>query len=66
MNLSKTINNLRKMQGLSQAELGKISGVKQATISQVESGKNNVRVSTLQKIAQGLGLEIEIKFNQIK
>lgn len=41
----------RKAAGLSQPELSRLSGVKQATISEVERGLRDPRFSTLVKLA---------------
>ncbi len=46
---------------LSQLQLASIAGMKQPAIARLESGLNNVNVSTLFKVANALGLDIEFK-----
>jgi len=48
----------RKAAGLSQSELAERIGVRQATISKLESGGADVRISTLMEAAAALGLEL--------
>lgn len=54
------IRETRKKQGLTQAELGKISKISQQTISFVEKGYVNISIRTLKKIADALGLKISL------
>ena len=48
----------RKAAGLTQAALAEKSGQRSATISDIESGKTDPRLSTLKALAGALGLEI--------
>ncbi len=48
------IRRLRKEKDLSQEELGEASGVDPKTIIQIEGGKRNSTLKTLQKIANAL------------
>ena len=48
----------RKAAGLTQAALAEKSGQRAATISDIESGKTDPRLSTLQALAKALRLEI--------
>lgn len=63
INRSAVAKNLRVARakfGLSQKELAEKSGVCEATISFVESAKHkSIRMSTLQKLADALGVPIE-------
>lgn len=54
------IREARKKQGWSQAELGEKAGVSRPTIARVE-GNNDVTTATIAKIAQALGLKLELK-----
>lgn len=54
------IREARKKQGWSQAELGEKSGVSRPTIARVEAN-NDVTTATIAKIAQALGLKLELK-----
>tara|TARA_B100001765_G_C19445083_1_gene311901 strand:+ start:75 stop:686 length:612 start_codon:yes stop_codon:yes gene_type:complete len=50
----KNLARIRKTRGFSQAKLAELSGVKQATISRIESGTNNPSLDTADKIAAAL------------
>lgn len=50
----------RLEKGLTQAELAKKIGTKQAAISRLESGTSNPTVSFLQKVAEALGTRLHI------
>lgn len=54
------IRDARKKQGWSQAELGEKSGLSRPTIARVE-GNNDVTTATIAKVAQALGLKLELK-----
>lgn len=54
------IREARKKHGWSQAELGEKSGVSRPTIARVEAN-NDVTTATIAKIAQALGLKLELK-----
>ena len=49
---------MRDARGWSQAQLAEIAGVRQATISELESGGGtSVRFATLERIADALGVD---------
>lgn len=54
------IREARKKHGWSQAELGEKSGLSRPTIARVEAN-NDVTTATIAKIAQALGLKLELK-----
>lgn len=54
------IRNARKERGWSQTELGGRSGVSRPTIARVESD-SDVTTATLAKVAETLGLTLELK-----
>lgn len=54
------IREARKNQGLSQGELGEKSGVSRPTIARVEAN-NDVTTATIAKVAQALGLRLELR-----
>jgi len=56
------IRRLRKMNGLSQEELAMKVGVKREYISRIESGRQNMNLKTLIKIASAVGKEFKFKF----
>lgn len=49
----------RKSAGLTQTQLGARSGVRPATISDIESGRVDPRLSTVKALAAALGLGVE-------
>lgn len=51
------LKKARKELGISQSELGKMSGVPQSHISKIESGRVDLQVSSLIEIARILGME---------
>jgi transcriptional regulator with XRE-family HTH domain len=55
-----TIREARKKRGWSQMELGQKSGVSRPTIARVEAN-DDVTTATIGKIAQVLGLRLELK-----
>lgn len=60
VNFGDTILEARKKNGWSQAELGEKSGVSRPTIARVEAN-NDVTTATIARIAQALGLKLELK-----
>jgi DNA-binding XRE family transcriptional regulator len=52
----------RDRAGITQKELSVLSQIPQKTISAIETGKTNPKVSTLAKIASSLGKELRIDF----
>jgi HTH-type transcriptional regulator/antitoxin HipB len=59
--LGAVVRRIRKAQGLSQASLGEKVGLRQATISKLESGEANVRLQTLLDAMSALGLEFVVR-----
>ena len=52
----------RKEVGMTQKELAEKTSIYQADISKIERGLANPSVETLQRIADGLGVELKIEF----
>ena len=50
----------RTQQGITQEELAKRAGTKQSNISRFEGGNYNPSLEFMQKVAQGLGKELQI------
>jgi len=59
-NMGNLIKERRKVLGLIQAELAKISGISTRTIQLIEQGKMNPSLETLVKVIDPLGLTIEL------
>jgi transcriptional regulator with XRE-family HTH domain len=52
----------RKKRKMSQAELAKKIGTKQANVARMEAGKQNFSTDMLQKIASAFNCELEVRF----
>lgn len=53
-NIGPRLRSIRTLRGLSQRKLARLSGVANATISQIEAGKLNPTVSLLKRILDGV------------
>ena len=51
------LRRLRREQALSQQDVERITGIAQATLSDLEQGKRGARASTLRKLAEFLGVK---------
>ncbi|MCF6212548.1 MAG: helix-turn-helix domain-containing protein [Flavobacteriaceae bacterium] len=56
--LGKTIKKARKERNLTQAQLGKLIGVKKAQISKIENNLNDARFETILKVFRALNAKI--------
>ena len=61
MAAANAVTEARAKAGLSQAELGALSGIDQSDISKIERGAANPSISTLNRLALAMGMELEIK-----
>jgi transcriptional regulator with XRE-family HTH domain len=61
--VAKQIISLRKSLGLSQKELAEKLNTKQSAISRIEKGEQNISISLLEKIADALGVEVNVSLN---
>ena len=61
MNLAEAIKSRRKLLSISQADLAEMSEVSPATIKNIERGKGNPSIETLEKLFEVLGMEIVFK-----
>lgn len=57
--IGKRIRQLRKERGLTQIQLSNLTNITQCQISLIENGKN-VELSSLTRIADGLGCTIDV------
>ena len=64
MVLSDIIKNRRAKLKLSQADLAEMAGVSLATVKDIERGKGNPSIRTVEKLLEVLGLEIEFRIRQ--
>lgn len=59
--LGAALERSRKKKGETQQSLGTKAGLRQGTISKVESGAKNTEIATIYSICAALGLEILIR-----
>lgn len=52
----------RTSQNITQKDLSLKTGIPQADISRIENGTRNPSLSTLKKLAQGLGMQLRLEF----
>ena len=52
----------REKAGLTQKELSEKTGIYQADISKMERGKGNPSLQTIQRLAEGVGVQLRIEF----
>ena len=55
----------RNEAGITQTELSRRTGIAQTDISKLESGNGNPSLKTLKRLAEGLGMTLELKFKPI-
>ena len=54
----------RHKKGITQEELAAITGFKTAFVSNMENGNNNITTKTIEKVCEGLGIEMIQLFDQ--
>lgn len=64
MVLSEIIKNRRAKLKLSQVDLAEMASVSLATVKDIERGKGNPSIRTVEKLLEVLGLEIEFRIRQ--
>ncbi len=52
----------RKETGITQKELSERTGIAQGDISKLENGNANPSLRTLQRLAEGMGMQLKIEF----
>ncbi|WP_333696441.1 helix-turn-helix domain-containing protein [Flavobacterium sp.] len=65
MEIIQTIKERREVLQVTQETLAELSGVGLRTLKQLESGKGNPTLLTLQKVADVLGMEVCLKVKTI-
>lgn len=63
LTIGEKIRELRKLLGITQAELANRLGVEQATVSLYESNKRAITIEMLMKIAKALGVDVKYFFS---
>ncbi|MCD8067877.1 MAG: helix-turn-helix domain-containing protein [Lachnospiraceae bacterium] len=62
LQLAANLSEARERAGLTQKQLAERTGIYQADISKIERGLGNPSVAPLRRLAEGLGMELEIEF----
>lgn len=62
MAIVKAMIEARHVKGLTQKELSEKTGIKQPDISKLEHGKGNPTIKMLQRLADGMDMELKIDF----
>lgn len=62
--LASKLSDARANVGLTQKQLSERTGIYQADISKIERGTGNPSISTLQRLADGMGMELVIEFQR--
>lgn len=60
--LAENLINARDASGMTQKQLSEATGIYQADISKIERGLANPSLSTLKRLADGMGLKLRINF----
>ena len=58
--IARQVKTVRKDQGMTQENLAQLVGTKKSNISRLESGRYNPSLEFLEKVAEGLGKQIQI------
>lgn len=65
MSIAQTIKERRTKLKVSQIDLAEISDVSIATIKNIERGKGNPSLETMEKIADALGMELTLQIRKM-
>ena len=65
MEIGNTIKERRAMLGLTQLDLAEMSGIGLRTLKNIEGGKGNPSVNTLTRIAEIVGMELQMVIKKI-
>ena len=57
----KTLRAIRSLRGVTQADLAAQAGVSPTAIAEFETGKRDIRASTIAKLCEALGVEVTYK-----
>lgn len=60
--LAERVAYLRKKRSLTQAEVAKLTKLSQSTITQIENGKKDPSIETVQKLAKALDVHVAVLF----
>ncbi|MBR6365834.1 MAG: helix-turn-helix transcriptional regulator [Lachnospiraceae bacterium] len=60
--VTRALLNARIHAGLSQVQLSELSGISQADISRLEKGTRNPTIALLKRLADAMGMTLQIRF----
>lgn len=60
--LARSLATARKENNMTQNELAEKTGINQADISKIENGNANPALSTLKRLAEGMGMGLRLEF----
>lgn len=60
--LGTTLRALRKMRGMTQAEVAEAAGLERTSVTNIERGNQMLNVRTVTEIANALGYDVRVKF----
>ena len=60
------MSDARKASGLTQKQLSEKTGITQGDISKLENGNANPSLRTLRRLAEGMGMKLDISFTPVK
>lgn len=66
MDINVMVKEAREKAGISQSELARRMEVHQSSVVRMEKGDHAPAISTLEKVAEALGLELVVKFIKAK
>ncbi len=56
----------RRERGMTQKELSERTGIAQGDISKLENGNANPSLRTLQRLAEGMGMQLKVEFVPVR
>ncbi len=59
--MGQSIRNLRTQRGLTQVQLAQLAGITQSNLARIETGRYSVGLDILNKIANAMGVAVEMK-----
>ena len=59
--MGQSIRNLRTQRGLTQVQLAHLAGITQSNLARIETGRYSVGLDILNKIANAMGVAVELK-----
>lgn len=64
--LAENMIKAREIANITQKQLAEMTGIHQADISRIERGLANPSLSTLKRLAKGMGMELQLTFTPLK